>query len=107
MASRPRVRHWCGLSLAVSAVRWCSAAVRRTQRTAWREMHDAGIEHAHSGGPLRIAYMRIESEVFRRIEEDINRRLVEFEGVGPVIVAWKPSASGLLGLSLSPVGGVD
>jgi hypothetical protein len=34
-------------------------------------MHDVGVGlgHAHSGGPLRLAHMRVELEVFRRTGE--------------------------------------
>ena len=80
MASRPRVRHWDAISLAVSAARWCSAAASRARRTAWREMHDTGVGHAHSGGPLRIGYMRVESEAFRRIEGHVTHHPVEVRG---------------------------
>lgn len=77
MASRLRVRH--ALSLAVSALRWCSAAAAsRARGAAWRETHGAGVGH---GGPLRMVCMRVEFEVFRRIGEDIICHLVEVRGV--------------------------
>lgn len=99
MASRPRVRH--ALSLAISAVRCCSAAARpgRARGSAWREMHDTGVGHAHNSGPLRLAYMRVEPEVFRRTGEDITTcHLVE--DLTQIRIGRGPSP-------LSPVGDVD
>src|SRR5260221_3627097 len=93
VARRLRVRH--ALSLAVSAVRCCSAAARpgraRGLGSAWREMHDAGVGHAHSGGPLRLPYIRVELEVFRTGEDITTCHLVEHRGLAQIRIGRGPA----------------
>src|SRR6266851_711371 len=78
-------------SLATSAERRSSAAASRERKlgAAWREVDDAGVGHAHVGGPLRslrtrTAYMRVELEVRCRTGEDLARHLVKIRGTARI-----------------------